>query len=404
MSSATAEIEPLAAPRGGRHLSIAPALLEDWLRDYYFNTEIDISSSGVENFSMADLRELLSLKQEELDRVVFDDSPSCGSEGLRRAIADRWAGGDTRRVMATHGSSEVIFLIMSALLREGDEVITLDPCYHALRNLAEAAGCELKTWPLTFESGFAADIEGLKRLLSPRTKMVIVNFPHNPTGATVTAEEQRQIIEAVAGVNAYLVWDAAFAELTYEGAPLATPSLLYDRAITLGTLSKGYGLAGLRVGWCIAPPELLAGFVHWRDYTTLYLSPLVEAVAQRAVEQAGTLLGVRLDRARKNLNILAGWVAEHAEHVEWVRPRGGVTAFLRLRRVEDVETFCHRLARERGTLLVPGVCFNRPEHVRLGFGGPTPELVEGLARLSSLLREAAAEAPGVSLTGAARGA
>lgn len=391
MSSTLVENEP-SAPRGeGRNPSIAPALLEDWLRDYYFTTEIDISSSGVENFSMAELRELLSLGEGELDSVVFDDSPSCGSEGLRRAIADRWAGGDPSRVMATHGSSEVIFLIMSALLGEGDEVVILDPCYHALRNLAEAAGCVLKPWRLDFERGFAADVEELKRLLTPRTKMVVVNFPHNPTGTTVTADEQRQIIEAAAGVNAYLVWDAAFAELTHDAEPLPNPSLLYDRAITLGTLSKGYGLAGLRVGWCVAPPELMAGFVHWRDYTTLYLSPLVEAVAQRAVERADALLAPRLGRARKNLDVVAAWVAENSEHVEWVRPRGGVTAFLRLRRVGDVETFCHRLARERGTLLVPGVCFDRPEHVRLGFGGPTAALSEGLARLSSLLREAAAE-------------
>jgi capreomycidine synthase len=391
MSSTLLEKEP-SAPRGaGRYPSIAPALLEDWLRDYYFSAEIDISSSGVENFSMAELRELLPLGPEELDSVVFDDSPSRGSDALRRAIAERWAGGDAARVMATHGSSEIIFLIMSALLREGDEVVILDPCYHALRNLAEAAGCELKIWRLDFERGFAADVEELKRLISPRTRMVVVNFPHNPTGTTVTAEEQRQIIEAAAGVGAYLVWDAAFNELTHDGEPLANPSLLYDRAITLGTLSKGYGLAGLRVGWCVAPPELLAGFVHWRDYTTLYLSPLVEAVARRAVERADALLAPRLERARRNLDLVAAWVADNSEHVEWVRPRGGVTAFLRLRRVEDVETFCHRLVRERGTLLIPGVCFDRPEHVRLGFGGPTAELAEGLARLSSQLREAAAE-------------
>ena len=151
--------------------------------------------------------------------------------------------------------------------------------------------------------------------------MVVVNFPHNPTGTTVNAAEQRQIIEAVAGVNAYLVWDAAFNALTHDGEGLlANPSLIYDRAITLGTLSKGYGLAGLRVGWCVAPPELLGDFVHWRDYTTLYLSPLVEAVAQRAVERADALLAPRLERARKNLDVVAAWVAENSEHVEWVRP------------------------------------------------------------------------------------
>ena len=372
-------------------MEIVTAHLEQWMRDYYFSSEIDIGSSGVENFSLAELRSLIGLDTATIDKVVFNDSPSCGADALRCAIAERWGDGDPERVMTTHGSSEIIFLVMHALLRRGDEVVVLHPCYHALRNIADSIGCKLKHWKLDFDDNFVPDIAAVKKLITPRTRMVVVNFPHNPTGATLTREQLEELIEAVSAVEAYLVWDSAFAELTYDSEPLPDPSLVYKRCITLGTLSKGYGLAGLRVGWCFAEPELLDQFVHLRDYTTLYLSPLVEVVAQRAVEKADVLLRIRLERARLNLDILNKWLAEHEDDVRWVRPRGGVTIFPQLLRIDDVDQFSHRLARQYGTMVVPGSCFDQPAHIRLGFGGPTLELQDGLLRLSALLRASAAE-------------
>jgi capreomycidine synthase len=372
-------------------MEIVTAHLEQWMREYYFSTEIDIGSSGVENFSMAELRSLIGLDMTAIDRVVFNDSPSCGADGLRIAIATRWGDGDPERVMTTHGSSEIIFLVMHALLRRGDEVVVLHPCYHALRNIAESIGCELKHWKLRFEDDFVPDIESVRKLITPRTRMVIVNFPHNPTGATVTREQLEDLVAAVSSVQAYLVWDSAFSELTYDAEPLPDPSLVYDRCITLGTLSKGYGLAGLRVGWCFAQPELLERFVHLRDYTTLYLSPLVEVVAQQAVEKADVLLRTRLERAGRNLGIVIKWLEQHEEDVRWVKPRGGVTIFLQLPHIADVDEFCRRLARDYGAMVVPGSCFDQPQHIRLGFGGPTIELQDGLFRMSALLRACAAE-------------
>ncbi len=371
-------------------MSVAPALLEGWMRDYYFNTQIDIGSSGVESFSLSEIRELLSITHAELDSIVFDDSQTLGGFGLRKAVAARYADGDHHRVIATHGSSEAIFLIMTALLQPDDEVLVLDPCYQQLFAIAEAIGCRLKAWPLRFANRFAPDVEEAKRLINSRTRMVVVNFPHNPTGASLSPAEQAELVEAAARVNAYLVWDAAFAELTYDGPPLPAP-IYYERSISMGTLSKAFGLPGLRVGWCLAAPAVLKRFERLRDYTILHLSPLVELLAQRAIEQADVLVGKRLQQARVNLGLLSAWCDEHEDFVEWVAPRGGVCSFLRLRRVKDVEAFCHRLAHNHGVLLVPGSCFKHPFHVRLGFGAATTKLNEGLSRLSTLLNVTAAE-------------
>lgn len=365
---------------------IAPALLENWLRDYYFTTEIDISGSGVEDFSLAEIRKHVGITQQELDSLVFHDSPSNGCMGLRQAIAQNCGSTNPERVMATNGSSEALFLVMNALLQPGDKVVVLDPSYHSLIHIAESIGCKIERWYLRFEEQFVPNIEELKSLVTPDTRMVIVNFPHNPTGTSVSAETQKQIIDIVASVEAYLVWDAAFAELTYTSPPLPDASLLYHKAISTGTLSKAYGLPGLRVGWCLAPTDVLERCIQLRDYTTLALSPLVEFIAQRVIEKADCLLNIRLPQIRTNLEIVAEWVDQHQEFVKWVRPQGGVTTFLYFPDIPDIEAFCHYLVNSCGVLLVPGTCFHHPNYVRLGFGGSTVKLKEGLSRISRLLK------------------
>jgi capreomycidine synthase len=361
-------------------------LLESWMRQYYFEVDLDIGSSGVQSYSMVELRELTGLTPEEIDGIVFDDSRTLGDPTLRETIADFCGDGGPERVMVTHGSNEAIYLILNALLEPNDEVIILDPIYPQFYSLAKSLGARFKTWRLHSEEGFRAYVEEVEALIGPDTKAIIVNFPHNPTGTSLTRAEQEKLIGAAASAGAYLIWDAAFAKLTYDSEPLPDPVLFYERAISIGTLSKAYGLPGLRVGWCIAPTEVLARCERLRDYINLHLSPLVELIARRAIENADKLCSIRLRQARHNLELLSVWAAAHGQYVEFTRPCGGVCTFPRLRSVGDVEGFCHRLAREQRVLLVPGRCFNQPQNVRLGFGGPTAQFQESLQRLSSQLQ------------------
>jgi capreomycidine synthase len=375
------ESEGKGAPAG----QIRPAQLERWMRKYYFETRIDIGSSGVESFTFGELRELIGLHEQDLDHILFDDSRTQGGSGLLEAIAKQFADGNSQRVMATHGSSEAIFMVMHALLRAGDEVVVLDPCYQQLYSIAESIGCQLKPWRLRFERQFIPDLDEARQIITSRTRMVVVNFPHNPTGVTVSVEQQKELISIAAESGAYLVWDAAFAQLTYDRPPLLEPGRWYDKSVTLGTLSKASGLPGLRVGWLIAQPEVIEHCIHLRDYLTLHLSPMIEFIAQRAIENTDKLVAARSNQARVNREIVAEWVNRQKEKVEWVCPESGVCAFPRLNSAANVEELCHRLAQQYGVLLVPGYCFNYPSHVRLGFGGPTDDLVEGLSILSGLL-------------------
>jgi capreomycidine synthase len=366
------------------------ALLEEWMRDYYFAAEIDIGSSGVEDYSLRELRQLLEISHEDLDRIVFHDSLTLGGQELRTAVARRWAAGDVERVIVTHGATEANFLVMNALLERGDEVVVLDPIYQQLYAIAEAIGCRLKRLPLRFGNGFVPDLDEARELIGRDTRMIVVNFPHNPTGATVTLEQQDELIGLAARAGAYLVWDQTFAELTYDRPPLPDPGLRYERAVSMGTLSKAYGLPGLRLGWCLAAPDVLQRFIRIRDYLTLHLSPLVELIAQRAIEKGDLLLEPRRRQARHNLETLELWMSEQREWVEWVRPAGGVCAFPRLRGLADVTGLCRRLAEDERVLVVPGICFGCPQHLRLGFGGATTDLRAGLGQLA---RAAARELP-----------
>ncbi|WP_239163289.1 capreomycidine synthase [Paractinoplanes rishiriensis] len=367
---------------------MGPARLEDWLRDRYFTATYDLSSSGVEPWSYGELRDRLGLDPARLDRIRFTDNPSLGNGCLREALAARFAGGDPDRVMTTHGSSEAAFLVFNELLSAGDRVVVVEPAYHALRDVPEAIGCEVVPWRLPAERDFAADLAELDRLVAPGTRMVIVNLPHNPTGATITAAQQRELVDVVRGAGAYLLWDAAFAELTYGGPALPDPALTYRRCISLGTLSKAYGLPGLRVGWCVADPDLLPRLLPLRDRMTLALSPLVEFVATAAVRRAGVLLADRLRQAAENRESLLAWAATAPGVAPLAPPAAGVTAFPRLL-VDDVDAFCTGLLAAEGVLLAPGSCFGHPDRVRLGYGGNRRDFELGLERTSAMLAKVA---------------
>ena len=368
-------------------LRLPPASLERWMREFYFATEIDIGSSGVEPYTMQELRAITGIGLADLDAVSFHDSPTAGAGSLRQVIADRWAAGDAERVLVTHGSSEAIYLVMNSVVGRGEEVVAPAPCYQQLRSICEAAGCRIRTWDLARGAGFSADISALRRLVTSRTRLVVVNFPHNPTGVSVSPAEYRELLDIVAGSRALLLWDGAFSPLVYGSDPLPDPSGLCEDCISIGTLSKAFGLPGLRLGWCIAPPDVLERMMSWRDYVTLHLSPLTEFLGREAVRHCSCLLAPRLEQARRNRGLLAAWVDERKELVDWTLPAGGVCAFVRFREMRDTEPLCRFLAHQHKTLLVPGSCFGMPEFVRLGFGGSTASFQRGIEFLSRCLEQ-----------------
>ena len=366
-------------------MRLRPAPLEDWLRDNYFTADIDISSSGVETYTMAELRSKAGVRQADLDELVFDDGYSLGRPALREVIARGWGNGDPACVMTANGSSEAISLVLSSMLGPADEVVVVSPGYHLLVEYAVALGCTTRSWRLPAEHGFRPDVDDLEPLVSERTRAIVLNFPQNPTGAGITEPELRRIVALAGRVGAYLLWDAAFTSLVYDTAPLPPVSRLYERGIDFGTFSKAFGLPGLRFGWCVAPPDVLDACVHIRDYTTLHVAPLVELLALAVLENADSFLKPRLEQATRNRALVADWAEAERERVSLALPDGGVAAFPRILGLDNTDAFCDELFKRHGVLVIPGSCFGEPGHVRLGFGGATAELTRGLERVSEAL-------------------
>ncbi|EHK89314.1 capreomycidine synthase [Saccharomonospora azurea] len=363
---------------------ITPSLLEDWLRSRYFNAKVDISSSGVQNYSLGEVRDLLELSTSDLDAVVFRDSPSLGCDALREAVATV-SGRSFEEVVITHGSSEALFLALAAVIRPSDEVVVLQPVYQSLSSIAEALGARLRVWELDSRQGFRPDLDRLRGLLTPATRAVLVNFPHNPTGACLSTEEYTEFLSILADHPCYLVWDNAFGALAYD-VSLPDPGITRPRVITTGTMSKAYGLPGLRVGWAITPPDLHPTMAKIRDYVSISTSPLAELIATEALRRADRLVTPRLRQAAHNRDLLCSWAAKNADHVSLPLPVGGVSAFPAILGVDEVTPLCDRL-NDEGVLVVPGTCFGYPNRIRIGFGGPTDELQTGLAMLTRVLHE-----------------
>nr|ACL80152.1 putative aminotransferase [Catenulispora yoronensis] len=368
-------------------MKLRSAPLEDWLRDYYFTAEIDISSSGVQSYSMAELRTFTGIEYSDLDALVFDDGYSLGTPKVREAIARRWGDGDPGKVMTTVGSGEAIWLVLTALLRPGDEVVVVQPGYHSLVELAVGLECTTRIWRLDFDRDWRPRLDELAELVTDRTRAIIVNFPQNPTGASVTEAELREIVAHAERVGAYLLWDGAFADLVHDSPALPDVSTLYDRGIGFNTFSKAFGLPGLRFGWCLGPADVLADCVRIRDYTTLHTAPLVELLALGVLEHAEAFLEPRLKQARANREIARDWAAAHPDLVAMTLPAGGVAAFPRLLGLADTYEFCENLFQQRGVLVIPGSCFGAAQHIRLGFGGSSEALVDGLDRMTDALRD-----------------
>jgi capreomycidine synthase len=337
---------------------------------------------------MAELLAIGGVDLAGLNAMMIRDSESYGSPGLRSALADRWTGGDVDPVMVTHGSSEAIYLVMHLAVEPGDEIVVVEPAYQQLHDIARWRGCRITPWRLLAADGFRADLPRLRELARSRPRMIVVNFPHNPTGVSITPAEQEEIIAIARAADAWLVWDNAFGEMTYTGAPLPLPFSRYDKTICFGTLSKSYGLAGLRVGWCIAPPDLLARAAILRDYIALYVSPVLEFFAELAVRNADRIVKLQHEHASANRRRLLDWAATMPELVRVAPPDGGVTAFVEFLQHPDVTGLCRELAERHRVLLVPGSCFGDEfaNYARLGFGGTVAELSAGLSAVEERVR------------------
>ena len=366
---------------------LPPFKLERYFARWEFDVPHMLCASDVETHSMAELLALADEEGRELwERLALGYTESTGHPRLRAEIATLYDGVAPEQTLVFAGAEEAIFCFAHAALRPGDHVIVVWPAYQALYEVARSVGAEVTLLPLRAEERWELDLDALRRAVRPTTRAIVINYPHNPTGAQLSAAQLREVIAIAREAEAWLFSDEVYRYLEYDPTDrLPGVAGLYERGVSLGVLSKAFGLAGLRIGWVATQDEaLLARLMAMKDYTTICAAGPSEVLALIALRARETILARNVALVTENLAMVERFMAAHGEWFEWIAPRAGCIAFPRLRRGGPIGAFCDWLAREHGVLLMPGEVFEHPnDHFRVGFGRRS--LPEALGHLESAL-------------------
>jgi len=345
--------------------------LERYFAKYEFKTKFLLSSSDCESWS---IEEILALEPGSKEIFLAHQLGYTESEGwpaLREEISHLYNTIDASQIFCFAGAQEGIFILMNTLLETGDHIIVQTPAYQSLYAVAQSFGCEITSWPVQEENGWDLDLDFLQTHIKANTKLIIVNSPHNPTGALFSKTKWQQIIDIAQSHNVVLFSDEVYRMLEFnpeERLPAACDK--YQKAVSLGVMSKAFGLAGLRIGWIATQNEqILTKLRHFKDYTTICNSAPSEYLALVALKNKEKILARNLSIIQTNLQILDPFFQKYSQIFEWVKPRAGSIGFVRLKLNEDIETFCLDVIEHAGVLLLPSTLYDYgTHHFRLGFG------------------------------------
>jgi aspartate/methionine/tyrosine aminotransferase len=365
-------------------MRIADFALERYFARWEFAADHLLCASDVEAYPMADL---LGLADDET-RALWDGlhlgyTESTGHPLLRREIAGLYETIEPDDVLTFAGAEEAVFCLMNVIVGPGDHVIVTWPGYQSLYEVARAAGADVTLHELHEADGWALDVDRLRREVTPATRLIVVNAPHNPTGMLPDRATFDALVAAAADAGARLFMDEVYRGLEFDEADrLPTGADVLPGGISLGVMSKAYAMAGLRIGWLATPDrELLARVAAFKDYTTICSSAPSEILAIIGLRARDRVLARSRGIIAANLEILDAFFEEWADRFAWVRPRAGSIGYPRLTvpgvRIDD---WAAQLVETEGVLLIPSSQFGQPgNHFRVGFG--RTDLPEALGRL-----------------------
>lgn len=353
-------------------MRIRPFRLERYFAQYEFSTPYLLSASDCESLTLQELLGWADPESLELwERLRLGYTESQGHPLLRQEVARLYqslARDDVLIVVPEEG----IFIATHVLLEPGDHVVVTFPGYQSLYAIAEALGCRVTRWAFRAgDAGWKLDLDLLARSITPRTKLLVVNFPHNPTGYLPTRGELDAIVDLAHQNDLYLFSDEMYWLLEYGPAcRLSAVCDLYEKGISLFGLSKTLSLPGLRIGWLATKDStLLDRMQAFKDYTTICSSAPSEVLAIMALRARDNIINRNMDIIRHNLGVMERFCAEHKDWFRWLKPQAGSVAFPCLTSSMSVDKFCQEVLEQKGVMVVPGSVFEYPgQHFRLGLG------------------------------------
>jgi aspartate/methionine/tyrosine aminotransferase len=368
-------------------MKLKPFLLDEWLNHYHFADppiRFDLASSTGPVWTAKQIWELMDPDQQrEIDEAPLLYCHGSGTKGLRQAIADM-QGVDPDHVQIMTGAAEALLVLFFLAAEPGANVVLPFPGFPPFQALPDGLGIQTRYYHLRPENRFRIDLEEIRNQVDRNTKLILVNSPHNPTGATLTGAEMRLLHDFAAEREVQFVVDEVYHPL-YHGQENASASAL-PHATVLGDFSKAFCLSGLRVGWIVERNrDRIEQYLNARSYFTVSNTTIGEAMALCAVRNRETIFSRLREVATSNLKTLDAFFKRTSDVLGWVRPQGGMTGFPWLIGERDSRAFCETAARN-GILLAPGDCFGMPNHFRLGFAAVEAGFSDALSELEALIR------------------
>ena len=370
-------------------MKIKPFAVEEWMNAWEVGAKYNIAETCVDSISMNELFELTGEdKTEFLNRLCARRLSYGDIEGLpefRKGVCGLYKTLNIENIVPTHGASGANHHVFYSLISPGDRVVSIMPTYQQLYSIPESYGADVQILHLSKENNYLPDLEKLRRLVTPETKMICINNPNNPTGALMSEQMLREIVEIARSADAWILCDEVYRHLSQEDGWCPSIVDLYEKGISVSSMSKVFSLAGLRLGW-IATHDMsvVKSCLSHRDYNLVSCGVFDEMLAAAALKYRDKLLERSRKIVRENLQILDDWVSSEP-HVSYVKPEAGTTALVYYDLDISSYEFCEEMYKKTGAFVTPGDCFEVPHSMRIGYAYGKQDLIDGLKAISEYI-------------------
>lgn len=370
-------------------MKIKPFAVEEWMNAWEVGAKYNIAETCVDSISMNELFELTGEdKTEFLNRLCARRLSYGDIEGLpefRKGVCGLYKTLNIENIVPTHGASGANHHVFYSLISPGDRVVSIMPTYQQLYSIPESYGADVQILHLSKENNYLPDLEKLRRLVKPKTKMICINNPNNPTGALMSEQILREIVEIARSADAWILCDEVYRHLSQEDGWCPSIVDLYEKGISVSSMSKVFSLAGLLLGW-IATHDMsvVKSCLSHRDYNLVSCGVFDEMLAAEALKHRDKLLERSRKIVRENLQILDDWVGSEP-HVSYVKPKAGTTALVYYDLDISSYEFCEEMYKKTGAFVTPGDCFEVPHSMRIGYAYGKQDLIDGLKAISEYI-------------------
>lgn len=370
-------------------MKIQKLQMEDWLADHQF-VQYNLAESGFQDFSVGELLTLCHENPANLENISLINPDTRGSLGLRREILQCYQSAAIENILVTVGVTEALFAFFNAILEPGDEVIVEFPEFQTLYELPKALGCKIKFINLSKGRGYCPEARNIRELITPETRLIIINNPHNPTGSVLDPGEILEIGKIARENDVYLLFDEHYKFLPLEAGTRQLTSgfdicrEIHHKVAAVGSVTKCFGLNGLRVGWLLAAPQIIEDCREFKHYLTHVTPPICDYLAEKALQNKEKIIAHVKHIILKNLEHLNSFMERNKDSFEYTPPRGGLVCFPKLKRRQDAASFCRELLKKHNVSLLPGAVFGMNSHFRLNFGIKSDTFAAALQLMENL--------------------